>query len=105
MYYYRNVDSDNNVEISFDYTTQNTIISQPACCTYANVSSTSSVPASQPMSYFAFLTDADTNWRASYGGFSNRDASDLWNGVGFVQTVGATNFADEAISITYKIYL
>ena len=103
FYYYRNVDSDNNVEISFDYTTQNTIISQPACCTYANVSSTSSVPASQPMSYFAFLTDADTNWRASYGGFSNRDASDLWNGVGFVQTVGATNFADEAISIAYKI--
>ncbi len=105
LYYYRNVDSDNNQSISGDFTTQNTIISQPCLPSCpANVSSTSTVPASQPMSYFGFLTDADTNWRATYGGFTNRDASDIWNGMPpFTQMIGSTNFADEAISIAYKI--
>ncbi|MBL0329840.1 MAG: T9SS type A sorting domain-containing protein [Bacteroidetes bacterium] len=100
LYYYRNLDPDNNIMLSSDYTTQNTIIGQPLCCTYANVSATQTTPWN---SYFAFLTEADTNWRASYGGFANRDASNLWNGVGFTQTVGATNFADEAITVSYRI--
>jgi hypothetical protein len=100
LYYYRNLDPDNNIILSSDYTTNNTILGQPACCTYANVSATQALPWN---SFFAFLTEADTNWRASVGGFSNRDASDLWNGVGFNQTVGTSSFIDEAIAISYRI--
>ncbi len=105
LFYYRNLDPDNNVEISFDYTTQNTIVSQPGVgCNLAHVSATSLVPASQPQSYLG-LAAVGANWRAMYGGFSNRDGSNIWNGstAGFVQTIGATNFADEAIALGYKI--
>lgn len=105
LFYYRNLDPDNNVSISSDYTTQNTIVSQPGTgCNLAHVSATSLVPATQPQSYLG-LAAVGANWRAMYGGFSNRDGSNIWNGstAGFVQTVGATNFADEAIAIAYKI--
>lgn len=106
LYYYRNFDPDNNEEIGFDFTTQNTVVAQPGtgACNLAHVSATSLVPASQPQSYCG-LAAIGANWRAMYGGFSNRDASDIWNGTGFgfVQTVGATNFQDEAIALAYKI--
>jgi gliding motility-associated-like protein len=104
MYYYRNLDPDNNQSISGDFTTQNTIVSQPTsgACNTAHVKATSSVPASQPMSYMG-LAAVGANWRAGYGGFSNRDGSNMWTGAGFVQTVGSTNFADEAIYLAYRI--
>jgi len=105
LFYYRNLDPDNNVSISFDYTTQNTIVSQPGTgCNLAHVSATSLVPALQPQSYLG-LAAVGANWRAMYGGFSNRDGSNIWDGstTGFVQTIGATNFADEAIALGYKI--
>jgi hypothetical protein len=49
------------------------------------------------------------NWRAVYGGFSNRDGSDLWTGTGtyfpsLVQTVGASDVNDEAIALAYRIH-
>lgn len=100
LFYYRNLDPDNNVIISGDYVTTNTIVSQPSCCGYAQVGASQTTPWN---SYFEFLTDIDTNWRASYGGFANRDASDLWNGITFTQTVGSVNVADEAIAITYRV--
>ena len=105
MYYYRNVDPDNNEEIGFDFTTTNTIVNQPTgCCNIAQVSATSTVPATQPMSYYSLLSqDSTDNWRAGYGGFSNRDASDMFNGIGFTQTIGSVNFADEAIYMAYHI--
>lgn len=111
IYYHRNLDPDNNEPIGFDFTTQNTIVSEPSGlpggCNLAHVKATSTVPASQPMSYLG-LAAVGANFRVCYGGFSNRDASDLWTGgvtgTGtFTQTVGATNFADEAISLSYKI--
>jgi gliding motility-associated-like protein len=106
LYYYRNLDPDNNQEISTDFTTQNTIECQPGTGTsnVACVSATSLLPASQPQSYLG-LAGIGPNFRVCYGGFANRDASDIWNGtgVGFVQTVGSTLFADEAISIGYRI--
>lgn len=106
LIYYRNLDPDNNVSLTGDYTTQNTILSQPfGGGTYASVSGEQTTPWA---SYFAFVTEADPNWRAGYGGFTNRIASDMWNGgttvTGFfTQTVGATNFADEAIYVSYKV--
>jgi gliding motility-associated-like protein len=108
IYYHRNLDPDNNEPISFDFTTQNTIVSEPSGlaggCNLAHVKATSVLPSSQPMSYLG-LAAVGANFRVSYGGFTNRDASDLWTGGAgmFTQTVGATNFADEAISLSYKI--
>ena len=101
MYYYRNLDPDNNIVLSGDYTTQNTIISQNMLCSACptRVSASQTFPWN---SYFEFLA-IDSNWVAGYGGFTNRDASDMFTGVGFTQTVGATNFADEAIYLSHKI--
>jgi len=38
-----------------------------------------------------------------YGGFSNRDGYLLWAGIGFVQTVGVPQFADEAIYLANHV--
>lgn len=100
IYYIRNIDPDNNESISFDYTTTNTIMSQIAAGgSYTGVSAGSAVPWSS----FYGLVSIDSNSVAGYGGFANRDASDMYNGIGFTQTVGSSNFADEAIFITHKI--
>lgn len=101
MYYYRNVDPDNNEEISGTFTTTQKIVDNPpsSLCNIAHVSATMATPW---LSYLGFAA-IGANWRADYGGFSNRDASDLWNGTGFTQTVGATNTADEGISLAYRI--
>jgi gliding motility-associated-like protein len=102
MYYYRNLDPDNNQPLTSDYYTQNTIVSQPGTgCNLAHVSATQSAPW---LSYLG-LAAIGSNWRASYGGFSNRDASDLWTGGAglFTQTVGSSVFADEAIALAYRI--
>ncbi len=101
MYYYRNVDPDNNVELSFDYTTQNTIVAQPTsgACNLAHVSATQSNPWN---SYMGFA-GTGPEYRVAHGGFSNRDASDLWNGTGFNSAVGSSVFMDEAIAIAYRI--
>lgn len=104
FYYYRNVDPDNNQSISGDFTTQNTIVSQPGSgCDRAHVSATSSVPASQPMSYIGFA-GVGPDFRVSTGGFSNRIGSEIWNGTGFsfLTAIGSTRFADEAISIANR---
>jgi gliding motility-associated-like protein len=102
MYYYRNVDPDNNeTNLSTDaFITQNTIVSEPGSgCNLAHVSATQSSPWA---SYLGFAA-VGANWRSDYGGFSNRDASDLWTGTGFTQTVGSTAYADQAMSLAYRI--
>jgi gliding motility-associated-like protein len=103
MYYYRNFDPDNNQSnASADgFTTQNTIVCQPT----PGGSSVAAVSATQNSPWLSYvgLAAIGQNWRCDYGGFSNRDASDLWWGTGFTQTVGSTNYADEAISLAYRI--
>ena len=101
MYYYRNLDPDNNQEVGAGFTTNQQIVDNPpsSLCNLAHVAATQTIPWA---SYLG-LAAIGPNWRACYGGFSNRDASDLWNAVGFTQTVGATNTADEGISLAYKI--
>ncbi len=49
------------------------------------------------------LAAEGANWRASYGGFSNRAGSAIWNGTGFTQTVGSSDSADIAIQLSYLI--
>lgn len=101
MFYYRNLDPDNNIMINGSvYDTQNSIENQPSgSCGIAHVSATQT----NPWNSYLGLAAIGPNWRADYGGFNNRDASDLWNGVGFTQTIGASVYADEAIALAYRI--
>lgn len=100
VYYYRNVDPDNNEAIGGTFNTTNTIVSQPnPDCIKALVSAEQSVPWS---SYLGFGALGD-NFRVSHGGFSNRDGSDIWNAAGALNgTVGDTYTGDQSISIAHK---
>lgn len=102
VYYYRNLDPDNNQSVSGEYDTQNTIVNEYSpSCPRTLASASSQVPW---YSFFA-MGGIDTNIRVAYGGFSNRDASDIWNGVGgiggFVSQQDSTRFADEAIALAH----
>jgi gliding motility-associated-like protein len=101
VYFYRNVDPDNNQFLNGDYSTTNSIVAQPAAgCEKALVSATQSTPWD---SYIG-LAAIGPNFRVSYGGFANRDGSDIWNGTfPLVGSSGFSTFADEAISLAYKI--
>ena len=104
IYYYRNLDPDNNQSLpggSLSFITDQTLVSQYGSCVgcYAQVSSTQSLPW---LSYFSFLA-TDTIFKAGFGGFSNRDGENMYNGTGFTQTVGSTHSYDEAIYLAYKI--
>ncbi|MFL5765757.1 MAG: T9SS type A sorting domain-containing protein [Bacteroidia bacterium] len=101
LFYYRNFDPDNDATIDSSYATINKIESQP----FAG-GTTAQVSASQSFLWKSYVTliGADTNWRADYGGFFNRDASDLWYGTStFTQTPGAVFVADDAISLAYRV--
>lgn len=99
LYYYRNVDPDNNVTLSGDYTTTNTVVNQPsASCSKALVTATQN----NPWDSFMGFAGIGEGFRVCHGGFNNRDASDLWNGTGFNNAEGSSSFDDAAISISYK---
>ena len=103
LYYYRNVDPDNNQTLSGSYTTTQTLISQPY-----GTDTVTFVRATQDSPWYSELIfesePYNTDWRAIYGGFTNRDASDIWNSIGVFEGVpGSTNTSDEAISLAYKI--
>lgn len=100
LYYYRNVDPDNNQPLSGSYTTTNTIVDQPdGDCPRALVTATSDDPT---FSYLGFGAIGD-KFRVSHGGFSNRDAEEIWNGTGGLDGVeGTVETADKAISLAYK---
>ncbi len=98
LYYFRNIDPDNNVTLTGDYVTTNTIVTQMPCCTAAVVKAEQSLPWA---STFAFYS-SDSSARVSYGGFSNRDASDVWNATGgLTGTMGSVNTADVAVSLAF----
>ena len=101
IYYYRNLDPDNNVMLNNNYKTQNTIVNQPYTST-CNIAHVSAIQTTPWKSYVGFAA-VGANWRASYGGFENRDASDLWKGAGYMQTVDSTTTSDNAISLAYRI--
>ena len=105
LYYYRNLDPDNNQSIGGTFVTTNLIEDQAnlGTCNIACVSATQpSTVAGVGTSYVAFA-GVGSDFRVSHGGFANRNGFNLWNGVGFTQTVGASATLDEAISISYKI--
>ncbi|WP_066758542.1 PKD domain-containing protein [Crocinitomix algicola] len=101
VYYYRNVDPDNNVTIGGGYATTNTIVSQPgADCEVALVTAEQNTPWDSYMGFGAI----GENFRVARGGFANRDASNIWNGVGGLSGVeGSSATADRAIALGYRV--
>lgn len=110
LYYYRNVDPDNNQPVHGDFTTTNLIENQPSAgpCNLACVSASQAALGGGGPSYMAFA-GLDPEFRVTTGGFSERNAYEIWNGgmsswaSPYITAVGASNFADEAISIAYRI--
>jgi len=109
VYFMHNVDPDNNQSLNSFYETNQNLISQASsveddvCLVTAsqNGDAGSSIdPTGSNVSFFSRSPLA----RVSYGGFSNRSASNVWNGVGLIGTEGSTsNNADEAISIAFNL--
>ncbi|MCG8578103.1 MAG: PKD domain-containing protein [Flavobacteriales bacterium] len=101
VYYYRNLDPDNNQPIGWGFVTTNTIQEQPDVdCEMALVSAEQS---NLWDNYFG-LGALGENFRVTYGGFTNRDASDIWTGAApFIQAEGSTSVGDQGISLAYYI--
>lgn len=102
LYYYRNLDPDNNVEQTGDYSTTNTIENQPGSgsCDLACVSATQS----QPNNSYLALAGVGSDFRVSYGGFDNRSGVNIWNAAGnLTGTLNSSVTHDKAISLAYKI--
>lgn len=101
LYYYRNIDPDHNVSITGDYSTTNTILSQPSPS-----SNLAAVKAEQSLPWYSSytLSSNDSTCRVSYGGFSNRSAVQIWHaGSGFTATPLATQLGDVAISLAARM--
>ncbi len=99
VYFAHNVDPDNDVTIGAGYATRNTIESQPSGTT--NLAHVSATQTANDGSYVALVAE-DPRARVAHRGFDNRDASNIWNGIGFSSAVGATRNADEAIAIAFR---
>ncbi|MEZ6057924.1 MAG: tandem-95 repeat protein [Planctomycetaceae bacterium] len=99
VYYFRNVDPDNDYEqggIDTFYTT-NTIFSQGN-----DGSGISYVTATQADGSLLGLMAFGENSRVTYGGFHNIDPSAIYNGTGGLMQSG-TSYEDEAVSLAYYI--
>ena len=94
VYYMRNVDPDNNVSRSGDFVTSNTIHKQRP------INDAAHVYATQADDSYIELSSYDQDARVTHGGFSNRNAYDVWNGVGL--NTSGTVTADQAISLAKK---
>ena len=96
IYYYRDIDPDNNVDQggTDNFNTTNTIVSQ------GNTSGISMVTATQvDGSYFA-IQALGTNSRVTYGGFGNTDPVAIYNGSGSLQQSGSL-YNDISVSVAY----
>lgn len=103
VYYYRNLDPDNNHSLTGAFETTNKIVAQSnEDCPKAYVTATQASPRASLIG----LIGIGENFRVSHGGYSNRSGSDIWNATGGLEgTVDAINTADEAISLAYKTNL
>lgn len=108
VYWMHNVDPDNNVSLSGNYSTNMELISQASSaaddvCLVKATQAPLLTPQDMDGSHVS-LYAKDENARVSYGGFDNRNASAVWNGIGLNSTEGSTTFnVDEAISYAYFI--
>ncbi|WP_440880724.1 Calx-beta domain-containing protein [Tenacibaculum sp. C7A-26P2] len=109
IYWMHNVDPDNNQTLSGNYTTTNTIEAQSSSfldkLAVVKAEQGAVGGATDPDGSVVSIMASDDRARVTYGGFSNRDPSAIWNGTdsGLVNTEGASLSADEAISIAFNI--
>lgn len=112
VFWMHNIDPDNNQTISggVGYPTDQNLIAQASSIT-DNISHV--IALQEPWggeldtdgSGISFYSKNELA-RVSYGGFANRNASDIWFGIGdstIINSEGATNQADEAISIAFNL--
>ncbi len=109
VYFMHNVDPDNNESLNGNHETDMNLISQASsieddvCLVTASqngVTGSSVDPTGSDVSFFSKSPLA----RVTYGGFSNRNASNVWNGAGFAGDEGSTSDdIDKAISIAFKL--
>jgi gliding motility-associated-like protein len=98
VYYMRNIDPDNEVTLTGNYTTNNTIVSQNP-----NIDNKAVVTAEGLLfGCFIGIGTRDCRAKVSYGGFSNRSASDAWN-CQIPHNCTGTSTADIAITIAFKL--
>lgn len=99
FYYLRNIDPDNNQPISGDFSTLNSIIAQPTLA--SNISIVTAESLYPHYATYALIGN-DSLGKVTTGGFNNRNAYELYNGVSSFgwcfSNVGDTLMADEAIS-------
>lgn len=100
FYWKRNVDPDNDQPWSGDFTTTNTIVSNPP------LGDTEALVTAEGLTFGCFIGMGarDTMARVSFGSFNTGDPYDVWNATGPYSGSGV-NTDDEAISIAYKIPL
>jgi len=106
IYYMRNVDPDQGVFTprvtggTGDYYTYNSIVYQnPNACNRALASATANADGTG----YLGLGSIDSRAKVTTGGFSNRSASNIWNGLGGLTQSGTNLFRDEAISIAFNL--
>lgn len=108
VFWMHNVDPDNNVTLSGDYSTDMELISQASSvaddvCLVKASQGPVGAPEDRDGSHVS-LYAKNENTRVSYGGFDNRNASAVWNGTGLTSVEGSTTGnIDEAISLAYSI--
>lgn len=100
IYWFRNVDPDNSQPTTGDYSTTNSIESQPSLDT--DVASVKAVGGDGATLY---LIASDQRARATHGGFYNTNAEEIWSGTGFFSNIGDSASDDAAISLAFKIDL
>ena len=96
VYYFRNVDPDNNFDTSGTFATTNTVVSQGN-----DGSAQAYVTATQADGSLLGLLGFGENARVTRVGFSNRDPIAIWDGTGGLSQAG-TSTLDEAVSLAFK---
>lgn len=109
VFFMHNVDPDNNQAIGHPYEFRTDILLFSQGDLPENISL---IKASQPPEPFIGDTDGshisfyanDRRSRVAYGGFSNRSASDVWNGISLNSSVGdRSESIDQSISIAFNL--
>jgi len=99
FYYLRNIDPDNNQPISWDFSTLNSIVAQPSLT--GNISIVTAESFFPHYANYALIGN-DSLGKVTTGGFNNRNAYQLYNGVSSsgwcFSNVGDTLMSDDAIS-------
>jgi len=99
LYYMRNIDPDNEVTLTMDYSTNNTILNQNP-----NIDNKAVVTAQgKVFGCFIALGTRDCRAKVSYGGFTNRSAANAWNGLMPHTNVPGTQTGDIAITISFSL--